>query len=443
MNFELLRQLVEAIKHQSHDGSVLEGEDAMRWMAGGGLSFVKVDPATGDRWGLDPEGLDMVDRLAASIERSRSPRSRAATGRQFRTALAKLVMERFAGPRRVDVTKEELEAFRASFDDWWTEQTQTRTHLVPCAVIPAKASEFRIGPVRFLHWNQLTSGGGPLSSEGFPSEQARDAIGGTLRMASASWVACLEVQGAFPDRAEEIADLAVDLAMVAIQLAVPVAHSRHMGRVTRRSPPALRRRVVMTDGHLEVGNANNSPGLALSGPALDQFLCDAGELIGAVGRRTASFADASSQQSDLDSAWSEGAYWLHEGLAEHLDSLAVAKLETAIEVLLRAESTKGSGRRMRQAICAVTGLGETDPISPGSAVTVAALAKRLVGARSKVLHGTSSTLSGDLASERRLLEGLCHTLFATTAINMERYRASDNATDDIEAFLDWLGVEQP
>ena len=104
----------------------------------------------------------------------------------------------------------------------------------------------------------------------------------------------------------------------------------------------------------------------------------------------------------IDQAWCDAAYWFHEGLANSLDTVATVKLETAVEVLLRSESSKGSGKRMRQAIEAVTGLTPKAPIALGSSVTVEQFAKTLVGARSQVLHGTFSTLTEELLQSDRV-----------------------------------------
>jgi hypothetical protein len=48
----------------------------------------------------------------------------------------------------------------------------------------------------------------------------------------------------------------------------------------------------------------------------------------------------------LEQAWCDAAYWLHEALAEQIDAIAIAKLETALEVLLRAENNSGSNQRL-------------------------------------------------------------------------------------------------
>jgi hypothetical protein len=71
----------------------------------------------------------------------------------------------------------------------------------------------------------------------------------------------------------------------------------------------------------------------------------------------------------------------------------VAKLETAIEVLLGAESTKLSKKRMCQAIRAFYGRKETDPLATDASIDVKQFVEGIVGARSRILHGTLSTSS--------------------------------------------------
>ena len=83
-----------------------------------------------------------------------------------------------------------------------------------------------------------------------------------------------------------------------------------------------------------------------------------------------------------------------------MDSIAVTKLETAIEVLLRAESKSGSEKRIIRAMDTFYALGPDDPVTPNSSVTTKAFAKRFVEDRSRVLHGTVSTLNVRMADSR-------------------------------------------
>ena len=83
-------------------------------------------------------------------------------------------------------------------------------------------------------------------------------------------------------------------------------------------------------------------------------------MLESMGRRLADYLAATSPLPDLDEAWCNAAYWYHEALAESLDTVAVPKLETAIEVLFRAESMSGSKQRMLDCFDAIFGLKGND-----------------------------------------------------------------------------------
>jgi hypothetical protein len=91
-----------------------------------------------------------------------------------------------------------------------------------------------------------------------------------------------------------------------------------------------------------------------------------------VGNRLRSFTTGSFRLPKLEQAWCDAAYWLHQGLGEPLDSIAVTKLETAIEVLLHAESSSGSEKRIIAAMETFYGLKPDDPVTPFSEITAKA-----------------------------------------------------------------------
>ena len=121
-----------------------------------------------------------------------------------------------------------------------------------------------------------------------------------------------------------------------------------------------------------------------------------------------------------------------------MDSIAVTKLETAIEVLLRAENRKGSERRIISAMDTFYALKPEDPITPNSSVTTKAFARRFVDDRSRVLHGTVSTLNVRMADSRDSLENLVTTLVRATVQELDLYLQSPSPSDETEAFLDWI-----
>jgi hypothetical protein len=115
----------------------------------------------------------------------------------------------------------------------------------------------------------------------------------------------------------------------------------------------------------------------------------------------------------------------------------VAKLKTAIEVLLHAESARGSEARIMAAMETFYGLKADDPITPNTQTTAKQFAHGFVRDRSRVLHGTWSTLNARLSSSRDSLENLAVTLTRAYALELDKYIQS-HSKDDIETFLDWV-----
>ena len=62
----------------------------------------------------------------------------------------------------------------------------------------------------------------------------------------------------------------------------------------------------------------------------------------AVGNVVRSFASGSFRLPVLERAWCDAAYWLHQALAESIDAIAIAKLETSLEVLLRRRAARAA-----------------------------------------------------------------------------------------------------
>jgi hypothetical protein len=58
--------------------------------------------------------------------------------------------------------------------------------------------------------------------------------------------------------------------------------------------------------------------------------------------------------------------------------------------------------------------------------------------RSRVLHGTWSTLNARLGGSRDSLENLAVTLARASALELDAYIQSALPTDDTDAFLSWV-----
>jgi len=139
----------------------------------------------------------------------------------------------------------------------------------------------------------------------------------------------------------ELAEIAVDLALTGLQLIFP--DEQRISRMYGRTVPQLRVRVSEHNGHLGSSWTNHAPGHVLPPGTLREYIANNARAIASVGNRINAFISTNHSLPRLNLAWSDAAYWFHEGLAEPLDAIAVPKLETAIEVLMRSEIRRKSG----------------------------------------------------------------------------------------------------
>ncbi len=437
----LLQQAVDGIATHKHPGRMLVDDEATRWLAGSGLVYAKVLAGSGDMIGFGPEGASAVGALTRALRSSSAVYRRGISHSVFAKAIADQVISLF-GASSPTVDDAAVRTFEANIGAWWNGVTGPRRHLIPCTVVPGAAADVVVGPVTFVHASRIVGHPLGLEQDHFLTDLALQNIGRALAERAAAWIAIVEIAGCHPSRSSEIADLSVDVALTALQLIVPLTHSRDMARLTARTAPPWRGNLTITDTEISPGVENNQPGLGLLAADFGTMVSSGQPVLDAAGRRLAGFVTGKGALDCINQAWCDAAYWFHEGLAEPLDTVAVAKLETAVEVLLRAESSKGSGKRMRQAIEAVTGLAAKDPIAPGSLVTVAEFAKGLVGARSQVLHGTFSTLTAELAPERSSITELAYMLLMTFALQIDAFASSVAAADDVDALLGWIHAQR-
>jgi hypothetical protein len=435
---DLLRRTLGSIVNLPHPGRMLEGDAFRAWLDDAGLVHGKVSLATGAARGFDKLGMGHVAKLAKKL-REKEPRYRRGVGASaFIGHVADILVAGFEDLRPEDIGDVHAAALDKAVDGWFRSEAVTRRHFIPCVMTPYAAKPISVGPVTFIHVSQFSSHplGMPDSDvlDGLTLDLMRDAM--TER--TATWVAVIDVDGFVPSRSSEMADLAVDVAIGALQLIIHPGMSRRMARVTARTLPPWRGSFVVADGRLSPTIDNLQPGRQLPGSELDTMMEKAAGLPAAAGRCLTAFLYGEGPFSKLRLAWCDAVYWFHEGLAEPLDSLAVAKMETAVEVLLRAESSKNSGTRMKEALRVLTGLAPEDVIDRESGMNMKQFAERLVGMRSRVLHGTVSTLLGDLAPERGDLTAVVHSLLVTFAVCLEVYVLDAAAEDDIRVFLGWL-----
>jgi hypothetical protein len=205
-----------------------------------------------------------------------------------------------------------------------------------------------------------------------------------------------------------------------------------MARLDARRGTSEKRTLSEAGGYHSAGWARKQPGMAIGRGTLEAILQKAAPVFTAVGDVVRSFTSGSFRLPVLERAWCDAAYWFHQALVESIDT--IAKLETALEVLVCSESSRGSERRMLEILTAFFGLGADDPISPGSPLSATQFARRVVRDRSRILHGTWSTLNAR-GLDRAGMEGFVVTVLRTGVVELEAYIHSEGPADNIDSFL--------
>jgi len=334
----------------------------------------------------------------------------------------------------------DVQAIESRLAKWFSARASNQTVFVPCMISPWPSPRFSVGPVSFIFLEDVQH------SEFFPRPNASEEatfnnvahLLDAMRKERAHWLAVVDVMDCDRERAQQIGDLAVDIAIVALQLAAPYMGTKNMSRLATRRGPGMQMTLALSNGQYSGGWSNMEPGIAIGDGTLGEIIRETAPVIAAVGNCVRSFATGSFRLPNLERAWYDAAYWLHQGLAEPLDSIAVAKLETAIEVLLHAESTPGSESRIIAALETFYELKADQPIAPNSQTTAKEFAHGFVRDRSRVLHGTWSTLNARLGGSRDSLENLAVTLAHASALELDAYLQSALPTDDTDAFLSWV-----
>ena len=142
-----------------------------------------------------------------------------------RTELLRTIAS-YAGRDPSSIGDEDIASLYAHFDGWFGELAARRRVFVPCVISPWAAPRFSIGPVIFVHIDEAVRSEFYPPVEDMLGRDGFDRMLGLMRDNRANWLACVSVEGCEHQRAEEIGALAADLAIVALQLAVPLAWGR-------------------------------------------------------------------------------------------------------------------------------------------------------------------------------------------------------------------------
>ncbi|WP_035227245.1 hypothetical protein [Agrobacterium tumefaciens] len=428
--------------------------------------------------GFSPSGLNNVIALAKSFRASQSSNIHRASTPTLAKFIAGEIISRWENRPATSLTSVDFTALGDAVGDWFSAQARVLQHVVPCTLFPHRVSSIAVGPVIFHHIQDFpTETFGIARAEFWPAEPPRwkrwlrnvwaavrerpvqsakpggfhfEQLVELAAQRHAPWMAIVDVPGRAPMESRNAADIATDIALASIQLISPGSDMRGIARATARAAPVWRADVARTeDGRMSISSGNTIPALARSQELIAEHMEAASPFLQSMGRRLAAYLSATSPLPELDEAWCNAAYWYHEALAEHLDTVAVAKLETAIEVLFRAESMSGSKQRLLSSFDAIFGLKASDAISPQNSATVEQLVIAITTARSRIFHGTWPTLHTDLPSAKGKpptsyadVETLARLLLLNFSLQLDAYQQAGETVDSTDAFLAWIKAQR-
>lgn len=439
-----------------------------------GIVSASLNLADGTATGFTHAGLESLGTLARSIRQSRETYSHLASNSTVVKVLARQLRSLLKTRASNSLAEEDFDTLDSSVHDWFQSLTRVRKHFIPCVIAPYPAQPFTIGPVTFRHISQLSRDelgmwghtrptARPKSPENWlqrlfskllnkdkkttaPSEPQHESLLRFIRERNSPWIATVLICGRAEEESLAAADIAADISLAILQLALPSFSLRQIARATARSSPLWRAQAWKpSDGRIRERVINQEPARTISQDLFAAGIFSARDALESMGRRLASYTDSVSLLPALDEAWCNATYWYHEALAEHLETVAIAKLETSIEVLFRSESMSGSRKRMLESLDAVFGIGEHDPISSRTNVTARQFVAAIVTARSRVLHGTWPTLGTDLPGEDGQLqityadvEPLARNLLVSFSRFLDSYQTLDSPADTTEALMRWV-----
>lgn len=428
--------------------------------------------------GFSRAGIKSIADLAKTFRPASGQNSHKASNATLSKFIAGEVISRWQTSSVTSLTAADFDGLHAAIDEWFAQQTAVRQHVVPCTLFPHRIDSFTVGPVTFYHLHDFPTKSFGISREEFwpkplpplkrwarevwaalRGRRAIDPKPGGFQFAQlidmaiqrhAPWMALVEVPGRAKEESIATADLAADIALSAVQLISPGADMRGLARATGRAAPVWRADIsIESGGSLSTGTRNRLPALARAPELIAAHIASAQPLLDSMGRRLSAYLSATSPLPDLDEAWCNAAYWYHEALAESLDTVAVAKLETAIEVLFRAESMSGSKQRLLDSFDAIFGLKDSDQVNPPNPVTVEQLVVAITTARSRVLHGTWPTLHNDLPTAKGKpavtygdVEFLTRMLLVQFSLQMDDYLKAGETEDTTESLIAWIKAER-
>lgn len=402
-----------------------------------GLARARI--GAGGIYGVTPIGLAHFTALADSFFENPPIAGRGTQYTTFSYELFGMILGEFSDRDPSDIAGADVILLQNNLARWFADRAATRTVCVPCVISRTRSPRFSVGPISFVFLDEFADSEAYRSADSL-GRQARvqiDSFVARIREEGASWIALIEVANCDDERAFEIAGIAADLAIAALQMAVGHPSAKSMSSLGSYRGPSCQWTLSISEDGPAASFANRDPGLVLDSGRLATLVEQALPFFHAFGNRLQGLISGSYKLPRLERGFCDAAYWLHQGLMESVGPVAVTNLEAAIEVLFWANSSKNARPRIVNAAESLLGLRGDDLIGPEAPLTLAAFVKRVIQDRSRILHGAEPTLASRLDWTREYLEPLVSMLLEATALQLDRYLQSESPRDDMDAFLSW------
>jgi hypothetical protein len=418
------------------------GDDTRAWFAKYEIVYPTMFSRDGNAIGFKQKGFDAIIELAEGFLKEHTDYAKATNFQKLVSTIANKLIDTIQN----GAAHEDCSNFEEKIATWFAEETVPRTHYIPCSISPYDSQTFNVGPVTFHTVRSFKS----VMAIGLNDELEQYGFNQLFKFAveqGANWIAEVRIEGYDQTRSSELADISTDIALSVLQLLIPSSISREVSRSTARTIPRFMGSFNKVGEHLAIGHSRCDPCFSYSAEYFDELLIKNKNILDSVGRRINSFVTNESTLPKLNQAWCDATYWFHEGISEKLDTIAITKMETSIEVLLFAESSSGGKDGLHKAFRAIYGLDGKQLLRQNDPRTVTEFINSIVTARSRILHGTWSTLTHrpstrDEHQHRDEVELLARDLILHFTLQLDEYNNIENPVDDFKKFLEWIAIQK-
>ena len=350
---------------------------------------------------------------------------------EFRSTLGQTIIKRFAG-KVGEVIHQEMADLYVEIEQIVRANAVPHKIFVPCIFGTYPYQPFSIGPIKFTFGGDFG-----LPKNDFAAQTYEELLH-MMQVEKAYTMAVVDVPGGSSTQAEDQADIAVDLAFAALQALAPPWMMEGVTRMYARRGPVSKVVIREVNGKFGSSSSNLHPSLSVGPGLVEDLLMKGAKFIASTGRRIETYLNGAAELPNLERAWCDAAYWLHQALAEPMDALAVTKLIASYEILFCATSTTNLTPLSEDIIKAFFNLSMDQDLFSNPGITGRKFVKDVIENRSRVLHGDWSTLTMDHRDNRNHAALFMRILLVEYSLQLDEYILEPMKSDSVEDFLDWI-----